>query len=142
MKPINILGDTQREQWHIVVNMLRQLGGALDYKGRDELCCELDRYIDAMEDANEADETVYVLTRCVYSDFSGSRTEAFVFRSSRQAYDEMVDQYKGMAEIWNYDEAKEDGFKTYYRELDNNSACIGVDCDGRCCSWKISPHVI
>ena len=52
-KTINILGDTQREQWHSVVNMLRVLGGDLPRDARSELCDELDRYIDAMEDANE-----------------------------------------------------------------------------------------
>ena len=50
MKEINILGDTQREQWHSVVHMLRQLGGSLDYKGRSALCDEIDRYIDYVED--------------------------------------------------------------------------------------------
>ena len=50
---INILGNSQREQWHSVVNMLRKLGGSLDYEGRSQLCDELDRYIDAMEDLNE-----------------------------------------------------------------------------------------
>lgn len=53
MKTINILGNSQREQWHNVVNMLRQLGGNLTYEGRSQLCDELDRYIDAMEDLNE-----------------------------------------------------------------------------------------
>lgn len=50
MKTINILGTTQREQWHSVVNMLRQLGGSLDYEGRSQFCDELDRYIDGVED--------------------------------------------------------------------------------------------
>lgn len=50
MKTINILGETQREQWHSVVHMLRQLGGALDDKGRSAICDEIDRYIDACED--------------------------------------------------------------------------------------------
>ena len=49
-KTINILGDTQREQWHSVVNMLRQLGGAMDNKVRSDICDELDRYIDNAED--------------------------------------------------------------------------------------------
>lgn len=53
METINILGNSQREQWHSVVNMLRQLGGSLDLEGRSMLCDELDRYIDAMEDATE-----------------------------------------------------------------------------------------
>ena len=57
MKTINILGDTQREQWHNVVNMLRQLGGDMTFDGRSKLCDELDRYIDAMEDANEQEES-------------------------------------------------------------------------------------
>jgi hypothetical protein len=50
MKTVNILGETQREQWHGVVNMLRQLGGDLTREGRSELCDEIDRYIDFVED--------------------------------------------------------------------------------------------
>lgn len=50
MKTINVLPDTQREQWHMVVNLLRQLGGAMDQKGRSDLCDEIDRYIDHVED--------------------------------------------------------------------------------------------
>lgn len=50
MKTINILGDSQREQWHSVVNLLRVLGGDLDRKGRSDLCDEIDRYIDFCED--------------------------------------------------------------------------------------------
>ena len=46
----NPLGESQREQWHTVVNLLRQLGGDLDYEGRSGLCDELDRYIDNAED--------------------------------------------------------------------------------------------
>lgn len=49
-KTINVLGDSQREQWHTVVNMLRQLGGDLTREGRSGLCDELDRYIDYAED--------------------------------------------------------------------------------------------
>lgn len=49
-KTISIMGETQREQWHGVVNMLRVLGGDLTRQGRDELCNELDRYIDNAED--------------------------------------------------------------------------------------------
>ena len=48
-KTINVLGDTQREQWHTVVDLLRQLGGDMDYKGRSALCDEIDRYIDHCE---------------------------------------------------------------------------------------------
>ena len=47
---VNILGDTQREQWHSVVNMLRQLGGDMTREGRSGLCDEIDRYIDNAED--------------------------------------------------------------------------------------------
>ena len=50
MKTVNVLGDTQREQWHSVVHMLRQLGGDMTKEGRSSLCDELDRYIDACED--------------------------------------------------------------------------------------------
>lgn len=48
MKTINILGDTQREQWHSIVNILRC--APLDKKGRAEICDEIDRYIDFVED--------------------------------------------------------------------------------------------
>lgn len=47
---MNPLGDSQREQWHSVVNLLRVLGGDLDRKGRSDLCNEIDRYIDYCED--------------------------------------------------------------------------------------------
>ena len=50
MKTINILGDTQREQWLAVVNILDRLGGDMDSKGRHELCDELLRYINNAED--------------------------------------------------------------------------------------------
>lgn len=50
MKTVNVLGNDQRTQWHAVVNMLRQLGGDMDFTGRSALCDELDRYIDAVED--------------------------------------------------------------------------------------------
>ena len=50
MQTINILGDSQRDQWHTIVNLLRQLGGDLTPNGRSELCDELDRYIDHCED--------------------------------------------------------------------------------------------
>ena len=49
-KTINILGDTQKEQWQNVVNILRVCGGDMDYKGRDAICGELDRYIAWAED--------------------------------------------------------------------------------------------
>lgn len=52
MKTINFnpLGETQRQQWHSVVNILRQLGGDMTREGRSGICDELDRYIDSVED--------------------------------------------------------------------------------------------
>ena len=50
MKEINVLGDTQREQWKSVVHILRCAGGDMTYEGRSALCDELDRYIDHCED--------------------------------------------------------------------------------------------
>lgn len=50
---VNVLGDTQRQQWHTIVNILRVCGGDMTREGRNGICDELDRYIDAMEDANE-----------------------------------------------------------------------------------------
>ena len=91
MKTINILGDTQRDQWHGVVNMLRQLGGDMTREGRSALCDELDRYIDAMEDANDSEEEVYVLT-------SYGRTEcsmggvAYVYDSLEAAQQKMREE--------------------------------------------------
>jgi hypothetical protein len=53
MKKINILGESQREQWHTVVNLLRTLGGDMTSEGRSNLCDEIDRYIDFCEDIFE-----------------------------------------------------------------------------------------
>ena len=53
-KTMNILGVSQREQWHSVVNLLRICGGDMTKKGRSDICDELDRYIDAMEDLNDS----------------------------------------------------------------------------------------
>lgn len=64
MKTINILGDSQREQWHNVVNMLRQYGGMFTDEARSNLCDELDRYIDAMEDLNEQTDEKPAQTLC------------------------------------------------------------------------------
>lgn len=47
---VNPLGESQREQWHTVVNLLRQLGWDLTREGHSELCDEIDRYIDHVED--------------------------------------------------------------------------------------------
>ena len=46
---VNVLGDTQAEQWKSVVHILRVCGGDMDFKGRDSLCGELDRYIEWAE---------------------------------------------------------------------------------------------
>lgn len=53
-KTISIMGETQREMWHSVVNILRICGGDMTAKGRSDICDELDRYIDAMEDLNDS----------------------------------------------------------------------------------------
>lgn len=47
---VNVLGDSQREQWHTVVYMIRHLGQDMTRKGLSDLCDELDRYIDHCED--------------------------------------------------------------------------------------------
>ena len=52
-KSVSIIGETQREMWHTVVNILRVCGGDMTQKGRSDICDELDRYIDAMEDLND-----------------------------------------------------------------------------------------
>lgn len=49
-KTINVLGDTQREQWKAIVNILRVAGGDMTAKGRKEICDDLDKYIDFVED--------------------------------------------------------------------------------------------
>ena len=49
-KEFNVLGDTQRQQWKSVVNILRIAGSDMSYDGRAALCDELDRYIDHAED--------------------------------------------------------------------------------------------
>lgn len=46
-RTINILGDTQREQWHSVVNMLKPFLDRNAYPILDEI----HRYIDFAEDA-------------------------------------------------------------------------------------------
>jgi hypothetical protein len=93
MKTINILGNSQREQWHSVVNMLRQLGGDLTYEGRSQLCDELDRYIDAMEDLNEQTVEETTQTLC---DRNGNEPMSFeeqedlvrlAVRNSAEAFD-------------------------------------------------------
>lgn len=49
-KKINVLGDTQREQWHAVVRILREAGPCMTREGIGGICDELDRYIDYAED--------------------------------------------------------------------------------------------
>lgn len=53
VKTINILPEKRRDQWHMVVYMLRRTGTSLTQKGIDDFCDELDRYIDMMEDCIE-----------------------------------------------------------------------------------------
>ena len=50
MTSFSIIGDTQRDQWHTMVDLLRKLGGDMTREGRDVICDELDRYIDHCED--------------------------------------------------------------------------------------------
>ena len=93
MKTINILGDSQREQWHNVVNMLRQYGGMFTDEARSQLCDELDRYIDTMEDINEqtGEETTQTLCdRNGNEPMSVEEQEDLVrwaVRNSAEAYD-------------------------------------------------------
>ena len=49
-KTINLMPDTQRDQWHMVVDVVRRLGRDMTREGLDGLCDELDRYIDHCED--------------------------------------------------------------------------------------------
>lgn len=53
MKTINILGETQREQWHSVVNTIRLLGQDITRDTLSDLCDDIDRYIDFAEDLIE-----------------------------------------------------------------------------------------
>lgn len=53
-KTINILGNTQREQWKTVVNIIRMTGNVLTPQALSDLCDELDRYIDHAEDIFES----------------------------------------------------------------------------------------
>lgn len=50
MESINVLGDTQRQQWKSLVHILRAAGGDMTYESRAALCDELERYIDHCED--------------------------------------------------------------------------------------------
>ena len=53
---VHMLGETRREQWHAIVNIMRQTHQCLKHEAFCELCDELDRYIDAVEDVLEEDE--------------------------------------------------------------------------------------
>lgn len=50
MKTINILGETQRDQWLTVVRLLRDLGPELPRTERKKIADELERYINNAED--------------------------------------------------------------------------------------------
>lgn len=52
-KVVHILGKSQREQWHTVVNVIRHAGREMTQEGLNGLCDELDRYIDFAEDIFE-----------------------------------------------------------------------------------------
>jgi hypothetical protein len=129
MKTINILGDTQREQWHSVVNMLRQLGGNLTREGRSELCDELDRYIDAMEDANSEPQKLYALTCAEYIDFD--------LESCTEIFADMETAQKRMREWWQevIDEWELGGDDSTRMDIFEKSAYI--HCDSGVLDWYI-----
>ena len=105
MKTINILGDTQREQWHGVVNMLQQLGGDLTREGRSSLCDELDRYIDAMEDANTKEnepQKIYALVYLEYVEYNLDGS-TWLFSTMEAAQAEMRKQAEELAAYWKLD---------------------------------------
>lgn len=139
MKTINIFGDTQREQWHGVVNIMRQMGGVLDKEGRSEICDELDRYIDAMEDANGAPQTVYVLTH-TFLEYNLNtpipETVSSVFLSLKQAEEAMTRAYDVIWHNWELDKLSDTEVENITSGItDEGWAVISVD--GRFCSWKI-----
>ena len=121
MKTINILGDSQREQWHSVVNMLRQLGGDLTYEGRSQLCDELDRYIDAMEDANEAreNEKLFVLASAGYIEgWIDDGVDAKLYANVDAAREQMRAEWQEVIDEW---ELKNEEHRA---EISDNSAYI------------------
>ena len=108
MKTINLLGDSQREQWHTVVNLLRNLGGDMTREGRSALCDELDRYIDAMEDANEngnlqdENNNLYTLLRTEnVDDLAGVYAYVRTYKSIESAQKVMRDEYVELLKKWN-----------------------------------------
>ena len=141
MKTINILGDSQREQWHSVVNMLRQLGGDMTREGRSALCDELDRYIDAMEDANEDSEQdrIFVLTTSEYLSVNCSLdVEVKLFNSIDLARAEMKKQYEEQIALWDIKPDELNEFVSY--SIDDNHA--RVDCYTDFATWKIEEKVV
>ena len=124
MKTINLLGDSQREQWHSVVNMLRQLGGDLTYEGRSQLCDELDRYIDAMEDAIEENgkpRKVYALICCEYVE-QNSGAAVTLYDNEKAARDEMKRQYEETLSLWKHEAGVERD--DYYCEFSDRRANV------------------
>lgn len=144
MKTINILGDSQREQWHGVVNMLRQLGGSLDLEGRSALCDELDRYIDAMEDINEQEdeqESVYALIAKEYLSVDCSfGVEVKLFNSIKRAREEMKKQYDEQLAMWDetLESCNESEFVGY--SIDENHARVDAYTDFA--DWRIERMVV
>jgi hypothetical protein len=124
MKTINILGDSQREQWHGVVNMLRHLGGDMPRESRSELCDELDRYIDAMEDANEENskpQKVYALVCYEYVE-QQSGSEVALYETEEAARNEMRKQYEEIIALWKHDVSVTQA--DYFCEFSDRAAII------------------
>lgn len=110
-KTINIMGDTQRQQWHSAVNILRQMGGDMTREGRSAICDELDRYIDFMEDANEKQEqkTVYALICKVYRNGDLS-VDVKLFSDIEYARDELHSQYEETMLLWHFETEQQDEY--------------------------------
>lgn len=141
MKTINILGDSQREQWHGVVNMLRQLGGDLTREGRASLCDELDRYIDAMEDANEnrEQETVYALIHKEYIDTELS-VDVKLYENIELARDELHSQYMETLLYWQFIEEQQDEFHNCH--IDNSFDHARINDYTDFADWRIEEKVV
>ena len=96
MKLVNILGDTQREQWHSVVNMLRVMGGDMTRKGRSDICDELDRYIDHAEDIfdemRKEKEEPHAFNECTLKDMF-TRPEIYEKTGDVDVCDDVFDDY-------------------------------------------------
>ena len=141
MKTINIFGETQREQWHSVVNMLRLLGGDLTLQGRSELCGELDRYIDAMEDLNEQaareKTVVYALVRTEYIE-SCMNSDVMLYSDIEDAKKEMLRQYEEIIAVWKHD--RQTNSFDYWCTFEEHDATVCEYFDE--VRWKIEERIV